>query len=118
MTKTFTNPIYAVYEESDIIGHYSTLSKAQNVAKQILKNQHLEQKYEVLNTNNQLEPNHIYLEIHDDNTYQFVMTDPFNSISAITEDFYSYANKSGNPIVKDLPITTSLFTKIKEIDVH
>lgn len=96
----------------------SSSPKAQNVAKQILKNQHLEQKYEVLNTNTQSEPNHIYLEIHNDNTYQFIMTDPFNSISPITEDFYSYANKSSNPIVKDLPITTSLFTKIKEIDVQ
>lgn len=118
MPKTFTNPIYAVYDESDIVGHYSTLSKAQNVAKQILKNQQLEQKYEVLTKATQLEPNHIYLETHDDNTYQFVMTDPFNSISPITEDFYSYANQSGNPIVKDLPVTTSLFTKIEEIDVQ
>lgn len=117
MPKNFTNSIYAVYEESDIIGHYSTLSKAQNVAKQILKNQHLEQKYEVLTKTTQLEPNHIYLEVHNDNTYRFVMTDPFISLRPITEDFYSYANHFGDPIVKDLPVTTSLFTKIEEINV-
>lgn len=117
MPKTFTNPIYAVYQEAEIVGYYQSASHAQKVAKSLLKQDQIEKKYDILTKSTKLEPNHLYLDVHSDNTYQFMMTDPFCSLSPITEAFFT-SQLNTNPIIRQLPVTIALSTQIKEIEVQ
>lgn len=117
MSKTITNPIYAVYEETEIIGYYNDVNRAQKVAKSIIKQHNLLEQYETLTPSTQLEPNHVYLKVNSDQTYQFMMTDPFNGLSPVTGDFF-LSQSATNPIVKQISITTPLNTEIKEIEVQ
>ena len=46
-----------------------------------------------------------------------MMTDPFCSLSPITEEFFT-SQLNTNPIILQLPVTIALSTQIKEIEVQ